>query len=714
MNPTEMQWLREHMENDNRVREQALQFSLDKRRGFVKVYDSETTDPKYRTTHMLELSGMSYVYKRWTNGKGYIMKIINRKADYCGRRALRWKKVEPDDVNNGQPIGDFFDIHECNPLNMIKMHGPRNYKETMLSVTISNTADWIGQIDLSSYPTVNIDVYDYIFIYKGLLDQYKQIVNIAWPIITISWPRAWLEAGQSTQVDLKIFKEVGESIMVAWADGIRHISPDEHWFADEFTLLWSTQSLNNQPIKAIANFGWVLVFEKWGYIFFSDGWESIWSFWSSIKTTGNYDDIINVGQYLVAIWPSSIGVIYSRWIDNVGRTIPRMYEKWNFWWYRNRGSYLRESYWFDSRFVLHDSFWSLASYTIVPQDDWENVVFYFERADIGNRYVGTHLSMLTREGNERVYISEDDNWIKIFITYGEKEEGLWTKVLLFDRQQSFWYIWIINWINLVWELYWFWYGNKVFANEWDNDDGNPINQIISFSFGDITSYDVKKIFWLNMMLWYKTNIISDKTFVKHAYITGEWVASEWYYMWWSIGSRYIKLLNKYKWLRNDGIRDRGKLLEWMSLDRGVYGDGVVTKNNPIGLSLYNEIQIYKEMSDKTKEYIDDAPCLTEAPYQEVEKDCGDVGYQECKVKMEYEYIAQTYNKSLLDNYNDDYFKIAKYAQINIPMSKNSIVESTFTLFAGDGENFHFLWATIWFMQTDSDIHSRANEWNPIV
>jgi hypothetical protein len=52
------------MENDNRVREQALQFSLDKRRGFVKVYDSETTDPKYRTTHMLELSGMSYVYKR--------------------------------------------------------------------------------------------------------------------------------------------------------------------------------------------------------------------------------------------------------------------------------------------------------------------------------------------------------------------------------------------------------------------------------------------------------------------------------------------------------------------------------------------------------------------------------------------------------------------------------------------------------------------------
>lgn len=709
--PSHMTWLWQYLENDDSTREHHLAFWLNKRPWFTEIHDWDDDNNKYETTDIKEINWMFYAYKRSDNGKWIISKIINRKTDYCWWRPYQWRAISPWN-QVWEKIHWEFDLHPCNPLNMTKVQWPTDYKDDLWDVTIKNE-NWIGTLTLTNYTWANIDLYDYIFVYDGvdvIQWQYKQVVGIQWTQVTIAWPRAGLVDWQTTSAKAKFYWWIGESLLFAGEEGIFHLSPDDSWYNDEITLLHWTKSLNNKPIRSLVNYWWRIVFEKWWIIFFWDWWENMAAFSYSVDAVGNYDDLILVWQYIVALGPSNIWIIYNRWIDDEWRMIPRLYEKNNNRWYRNRWSYLRESYWFDSRFVLFDNYGSLASYNIIPMDTNDDVYFVFERSDIWQRFVGGHLNMLTKEWDERVFISENNDWLRIFINYGEKEIGMGTKVLLFDRQQSFRYVRIAKWITMRAVFYWFYYGNKIFANYWDTDDWNEITQIITFWFWDISSYDIKMLQSMNLMLWYKTTLTGDKSFIRHNYNNPEWFAATHFYRWTELASQYIKLLNKYKWIKTYWIRDIKGLLEKTSMDRAIYSDPVISNWKSLTLRFHNEIEMYSDLVGKTKEYFDWLDCHESEPYLETDAECGEWwDYQDCDKKLEYEEVQKINKQNHIDKSKDNYLEIAKYAQIHIPI-RQAIIESTFMLVAGEWQNIEFLWATVWFMQTDSDLHKRDNEW----
>lgn len=737
MHPWQQVWFRERFNNPKWVREQEFRFALNKRPWYVdtiNLWDLSGSPQGEFVSDVREADGIYYALRRSdATGLWQILTMENRRADTCERIA----------VPGGEWVWEWkiwyeFNIDPCNPLNFIEQRWPVNPKVNRLSAEIRNE-DGVWRIKFST--TANIGVYDYMFLYEDTANvpsQYKQIVEINWNVWKINWPFAGIldDENARLRVSIGIYEKLWKGLLFWSEDWIQYIATGKSF--DDYTVnkIWSLESIDSQPVRFIISYQDRIVFGKWPYVYVTMWWENIWSILNSFEVVGEYNDGLVVGQYVVITGDSDTAVIYPRWTDNGGNVQYRIYENDNHRWTWNKWSFLRRSYGRVDRFVIFDNYGELWSYDVIPYDDWTNVIFRFQRADIWEKFVWSHLDMLSRDDHSKVFITEDNKWINVYITDYQRwrrwSNSFWTKILKFDRQESFWHVRIVDGIDLYGDFFGFHYGDSIYVHWWNTDNDNEISQIIAFNFGDITNYDIKHLNRIDLIVWYDSNITNDKFYLQHDYInSGYRGQKDFYFGWVDNNSRYIKLLNAHKhnkrmyedanqwWTRDIYEYESGKLLELQDMWHALYWDKLVTNSQKKDISFYNDMNWYKTYFDRTHDDIahahnksnDGCNLWIKQPVIYSEEECVDVWYKSCKLreKDDITFASKYYRKDFYqEKAMDKRRMIPRYWQISY-MINQTIIESNWMIVASGDQSIQFCGLTIWFTQTDWDLHDREDE-----
>ncbi|HPC34986.1 MAG TPA: hypothetical protein PLP73_04905, partial [Candidatus Absconditabacterales bacterium] len=219
-----------------------------------------------------------------------------------------------------------------------------------------------------------------------------------------------------------------------------------------------------------------------------------------------------------------------------------------------------------------------------------------------------------------------------------------TKVLLFDDEHKFWHRWMICGIDLRHYAHGCWYGDEVYSNRGDTDNGNPIKQIISMNFGDTSMFTLKEVAFLKTALGYHSRITND-TILKISADTGGYRATK------KIKhlhrAKYLSWLNK---LRKSGMTDEAmneKFFHGTPTGLGIYGGNGVGLVEDIRHELTKEFEQYCSYENVVTEIV---PCP-------------------CKANPEITMHTDgcTVNPDKTQNFEDDteqqYFTPSKYAVI---------------------------------------------------
>lgn len=508
------------------------EFAMRKRNWMLKVMEE---DWFYITDNVL-INGQLHVM--WKSNDNTQMKIVKYETEYHD-----WCENLFDDNSKWNKLCEIMDgINPCSPDYLLKIRAPygkvdvtKTHKAKLIHTIVGNTV--VATVVTMDWTPINAAVWNVIYVFgadeanvitwyyrqvTGLFNQQTQIfwkrlgLNDYTPTTTVnsdgstSTTRSWDPWAIATEINvfIKVYPGVAETIAYVSNVWIRYLSNFDcaHNQIEEIP-----QTQTKHPITGFANWNedGIAFVSNW-YANFTNGWENLGIISYSIPVGSWYTDLLPIQQYMMLLGPQSMGLIYQSALDRFGIPIPRMFDVKTDIGYFNKGSYQRYFYDGTEDFIIFQSDGNLMRYVIEPYDNglwW--IYFRLNGTPIGNRFIDSDLSVLKRKKWDKVYIYRNKNWFTLFLTDHRWWELTGTKVIFFSDKYKFYYRWYLCWLQIRWEKYGLWFGNKWYVNQWSADDWEQFKTIVNGRFGNLT-YMSGKIFDSILLLIWSESVITPK------------------------------------------------------------------------------------------------------------------------------------------------------------------------------------------------------------
>lgn len=439
------------------------------------------------------------------------------------------------------------------------------------------------------------------------------------------------------------------------------------------------------PITSVAKWwDWTAFLTGWS-IFFSQWWFNLWAYTYSIDIWTEYTHLIKMQQYIVAIWPQTMWVVYKASLDAKWVIIPKFEEVTNEIGYFNPYSWQNRFRTGDDSFFLFNSDSELWKYDIqVFADNLWWVEFKLTGQELWRHYVNTTLKQLRREKWDHVEMNDDGSGLQIFITDWNNFEERDTIIINFSEKYKFWHkrhFCNITLRNKHGNTY---YGNKLRCYGSDTDNWEQIKQYALMTFGDSTIRTSKNIVNIWILLWYNSLITKENTTI--------WMRLD---LWWRSVPYRIDQLHWIKYLQELALirynQTDGKLKETTPYWMWIYGgNGISSNRNTINRD--KDIKVFCWYMNSWVESLDDS-CFDKHKELLDETWC-DVS----AIENPFLYWDSDFNF---------YSEVAKfwrwYMKINQPCDLITI-----EVISKDWDRLHFWWITIWYELIDTELTPHHN------
>jgi len=336
----------------------------------------------------------------------------------------------------------------------------------------------------------------------ALATTWNRVMEITWDQQVKNW------------IQYKVFSDYWLTFHFVTSDWIIHWHYDD-WISMEYSICWETKFDTNfntiksrYTINSLSNYNsWSVFLNSMWWLFISWQWydKFFFSWLNIVQTIWVYNDTVEYMSNILLIGPKKIGYLifdFNSWNSDI-------YELVTDWWF-----YWKYSYWINDDLFLYvrdtNDFYNLQlEYWYWAVKPWIKMTYLSD-------YINTDMESLDKQIND-VYVSIVWNNNMTFIT-----DWWWnTKVLYYDRYYSTWYKRFITWCHIIWFQDWAYIWNWIYSYEWDTDNWNPITQIISSMFWDMTKWATKKMEYVKAAISYNSYLTKDDSIFK-AYIIDKW------------------------------------------------------------------------------------------------------------------------------------------------------------------------------------------------
>lgn len=282
------------------------------------------------------------------------------------------------------------------------------------------------------------------------------------------------------------------------------------WLVDRipiWSIFWTKYAISS----VVKRWDWSAFLTRWS-VFFSQWWFNLWSYTYSLDIWDQYTHLIKMQQYVIAIWPNNIWVIYKAWLDSNWIVIPKFEEITDEIGYFNPYSWqYRFRSWYES-FFLFNSDSELWKYDIqVSSDNLGNIQFSLTGIEFWRHYISRYMKMLRREKWDHVEMYDNGKWMQIFITDSNIWEERNTIIINYNEKYKFWHTWMFCDITLRNRYNNMYYWNKIRCYWWNKDNGEFIKQYFSLTFWDATIRTAKNIASIWILFWYNSLVTNENT-----------------------------------------------------------------------------------------------------------------------------------------------------------------------------------------------------------
>ena len=597
--------------------------------------------------------------------------------------------------------------------------------------------------------TINgINAWDWLYVYDAW---WSSVVS--WQMLQTSWfdsstkefyfwEKFWLwlssdasliGTGNNEIIDwpccIKIFTEIWSTLMVVWSDWLWQMNDVDcsSPLASEWTIMWQTKydsnngtSFNPNYIRSVTTINWWLVIMTKQSVSFMRAWSFVnQNLFGTIYNTFVFDEdrdtMTRVQDFIILMWPRTTWIAYRssisyntiNWQTNYNYEYDMLL---NNLWYFSKWSILnfQEKLYFVSNSIEQEwaRFWRVV---LNVGNAWSKPIFWFDLDDMSNHWVNTDFMALNKQNGDEIFLSKNDYEILVFITDNNKYDDddiedqtwpwtkqPWTKILIYDDRFKFWHRWYLCWIDIKHRSWNCRYGNWIWANMWDKDDGEDFKQIISMTFWDTSFYSMKNLAYLKMWIWYNSSISNKTTYS---------VSSD---SWWEIS--YIKTNSLYRTRYVSTINMLAN--SWMSDAIHNHWSRNLVYKNILWKWVYAWNWVWLSWPYPQESITDISQlCSYDPSYQQNCTECNanhnDISWWSIQPVLPYEdsvvWKAQNFSS---DNFSDVHY-VSKYSMLKRTLWKQwhmFVIE----ICADWTDKVEFLWWFIWYVFMDNTMEHLSN------